>query len=254
MDRNRHIKPRKSLMGFDFDGTLVSIVSHPDKVKLNPAIPKLLKQLKKKYRSEVLILSGRSLKVLKSFFPGCPFYFAGNHGFECQGPGLKYVHPKAKKEAERLQKIKKWIAPFLKKYKGTWVEDKKYTFSVHFRALPAKEHASFCRALRARLRAFPGGLKKMKLRPGKCVLEIRPQIKWDKGELYLWLQKKLKMKPGRDFFSYVGDDVTDEDVFKVMPRLKGVSVYVGSPHHPTRARFRINSQKELLGFLKLLAN
>jgi len=241
-------------MGFDFDGTLAPITSHPDKVKLPKSIPPLLKNIKAKYGSHILILSGRSLKTVKSYFPKSNFIFAGNHGLECAGPDWTFIHPEAKRQAQQLKKIKIWIAPFLKKFKGAWVEDKTYTFSVHYRALPLNQHASFCRMLRARLREFPGSLKKMKLRPGKCVIEIRPQINWDKGKLFMWLQKKLKLKAGRDFFFYVGDDVTDEDVFKVMERLNGISIYVGSAHHPTRAQYRVPSEKAMLQFLRFLAS
>lgn len=252
MDRTRHQRTYQSLIGFDFDGTLVPIVSHPDKVKLPRAIPGLLKKLKARIPAHILILSGRSLKTLQSFFPRSHFILAGNHGLECQGAGVNFIHPEARKQALQLKKIKKWIAPLLKGHRGAWVEDKIYTFSVHYRALPTKKHAAFCRALRVRLRAFPGGLKKMRLRPGKCVLEIRPQINWDKGKLFLWLQQKLKLKPGRDFFFYVGDDVTDEDVFKVMRRLKGVSVYVGPSSHPTHATYRLPNEKALEQFLRTL--
>lgn len=252
MDRNHHIQSNQALIGFDFDGTLTPIVSHPDKVKVPKSIPTLLKKLQKKYNAHILILSGRSLSYLKKTFPRSKFYLAGNHGFECEGPDIQYIHPQAKANAKQLQKIKKWVAPFLKKYPGTWLEDKKYTFSIHYRALATKKHAIFCRHLRAHLRAFPGGLKKMKLRPGKCVLEIRPQIAWDKGKMYLWIQKKLKLKPKKDFFFYAGDDVTDEDVFKAIKKLNRYTVYIGSEHHPTQAQYRVKNNKDLIKLLRLL--
>jgi len=241
-----------TLMGFDFDGTLTPIVSHPDKVKVPKEILKLLKNLEKRYGAHILILSGRSLSYLKKIFPETSFYLAGNHGFECEGPGIKYVHPQARQQAQQLKKIKKWVTPYLKPYSGCWLEDKKYTFSIHYRALPIKEHALFCRKLQGHLRAYPEGLKKMNLRPGKCVLEIRPQINWDKGKMYLWVQKKLKLKPKKDFFFYAGDDVTDEDVFKVMKPLNSFTVYVGSAHHKTKAQYRTKDTKSLMKLLKLL--
>ncbi len=242
----------KALFGFDFDGTLTPIVSHPDKAKVPSTTIKQLQTIQKKYEANILILSGRPLSYLKSKFPRTGFYLAGNHGFECQGPKTNYVHPQAKAAITQLKKIKKWVSPFLKEFKGCWLEDKKYTFSIHYRALPKKEHERFCRKLKAHLKSFPTGVKKIKLRPGKCVLEIRPQIDWDKGKMYLWLQKKLKLKPKQDFFFYAGDDVTDEDVFKVLKKLKGISLYVGTNIKQTKANYFVKDQKDFKKCLKMI--
>ena len=251
MDRHHTHPTHQSLIGFDFDGTLTPIVSHPEKVRVPKIVFSLLRKLQKKQGAHIFILSGRPLSYLKKLFPENGFYLAGNHGFECEGPSLHYVHPQARQEAKHLQQIKKWLAPFLKKYSGVWLEDKKYTFSVHYRALPLSQHPLFCRALRAHLRSFPKGLKKIKLRPGKCVLEIRPQLNWDKGTFYLWLAKKLKLHPKKDFFFYAGDDVTDEDVFKAIEKLSGFTVYVGPAHHKTAATYRTEDTQSLIRLLML---
>lgn len=51
---------------------------------------------------------------------------------------------------------------------------------------------------------------------GKKVLEIRPSIKWNKGDALKYLLSTLGFHKSSDVFPiYIGDDRTDEDAFKV---------------------------------------
>jgi trehalose 6-phosphate phosphatase len=103
---------------------------------------------------------------------------------------------------------------------GVLVEDKKYSLVLHFRGAPKEEerlgrHMMACRA------AFPGEPTELLL--GKAIFEIlRPGI--SKGESI----RKLMAHPpfsGR-MPVFIGDDVTDESVFRVLPEIggKGFSV------------------------------
>lgn len=52
---------------------------------------------------------------------------------------------------------------------------------------------------------------------GKKVLEIRPSIKWNKGDALKYLLETLGYHKSSDVFPiYIGDDRTDEDAFKVL--------------------------------------
>jgi len=52
---------------------------------------------------------------------------------------------------------------------------------------------------------------------GKMVLELKPNVAWDKGSSVLWLLEALGLKDRGDVFAlYIGDDTTDEDAFRVM--------------------------------------
>lgn len=51
---------------------------------------------------------------------------------------------------------------------------------------------------------------------GKKVIEIRPSIKWNKGDALVYLLETLGFTNSSDVLPiYIGDDKTDEDAFKV---------------------------------------
>jgi trehalose 6-phosphate phosphatase len=104
---------------------------------------------------------------------------------------------------------------------GVVVEDKGYSLALHYRKAPQlaerlRRHVAGCRA------AFPGEPTELLL--GKAVFEVkRPGI--DKGEA---IRKLMAYAPfaGR-IPVFIGDDITDESVFRVLPEIggKGFSVH-----------------------------
>jgi trehalose 6-phosphate phosphatase len=57
----------------------------------------------------------------------------------------------------------------------------------------------------------------LKVGRGKMVLELKPNVEWDKGSSVLWLLEALGLKDRMDVFAlYIGDDTTDEDAFRVL--------------------------------------
>lgn len=58
---------------------------------------------------------------------------------------------------------------------------------------------------------------------GKKVLEIRPSIKWNKGDALVYLLETLGFPNSNDVVPfYIGDDKTDEDAFKVQIKINGI--------------------------------
>ena len=67
-----------------------------------------------------------------------------------------------------------------------------------------------------KVRSVLNDYPKLKLTQGRKVLEIRPNIKWDKGKALEFLLRSLGYAKSQDVFPiYIGDDRTDEDAFKV---------------------------------------
>jgi len=93
---------------------------------------------------------------------------------------------------------------------------------------------------------------KIKINSGKKVYEIRPPVKWDKGKAVLWLIAKQRFVLGKDkiFPIYIGDDVTDEDAFRVLKK-KGLTIFVGEPGNNT-ASYYLKDTNEVVRFLHLI--
>ena len=81
---------------------------------------------------------------------------------------------------------------------------------------------------------------------GKKVFEIRPAVKWNKGDAVNWLIKNLAFT-GMPI--YLGDDTTDQDVFIALKQ-RGLSVWVGDPSLCGCADFYLHDTKEVFLFLR----
>lgn len=211
------------ILFLDFDGTLAPIAPRPHLAKLTKARRELLEKLSKLPELTLAIVSGRKLDDLKQKVGLRGVYYAGNHGFEISGPKTKLVHPKVKEIKPLLKKIKIELKKQLKGIAGLIIEDKGPTLSIHYRCVKKAQVAKVKRVFNKVIEEFPK--TKIKVTSGKKVFEIRPKVKWDKGEAVRWFLKKFQ--PAKESCPiYIGDDTTDEDAFKVLSN-KGVTIRVG---------------------------
>jgi trehalose 6-phosphate phosphatase len=94
-------------------------------------------------------------------------------------------------------------------------------------------------------------LEGLKTSPGKKIIELKPNLSWDKGQALLWLLDRLGLKEARVLPLYLGDDLTDEDALRVLAG-RGIGILVGDHGHPTSARFRLQDVEEVKQFLREL--
>jgi trehalose-phosphatase len=65
--------------------------------------------------------------------------------------------------------------------------------------------------------------KRLNVIKGKKVIELTPNVSWNKGSAVLWILKQLK---DNCLPIYIGDDQTDETAFKAL-RKKGITIRIG---------------------------
>ena len=233
----------------DYDGTLTPIVDRPELAVMSKDTFKRLKRLAGK-KILLGIISGRTMSDIKERVNINGVIFAGNHGLEIEGPGLRFVHPLAEELSSVLRLTSHVLRKVMKNIGGVIVEDKGMTLSVHYRlvdkeALP-EVHRKFEDVVK-----LPRMMGKIKTTSGKKVHEVRPAISWDKGKaVSLIFEKYVPQYRRKDMvLIYLGDDRTDEDAFKVVNHMSGISVLVGKPEQQTEARYYLNSTDEVLTFL-----
>jgi trehalose-phosphatase len=236
----------KYLIFLDYDGTLSPIVKKPHQAFLLKGRREFLKKLSRHPDIELLIISGRMLSDLKKRVGIAGIYYAGNHGFEINGPKTNFVHPRAQIARPVLSRIKRKLIPALKGIKGVIIENKILTLSLHYRLVKASDLKKVKQVFRTLTAPF---LHKNKIRitHGKKVFEIRPNMKWDKGEAVLWFLKKFSKKAKKIIPIYIGDDTTDEDAFKALSN-KGITIRVGKKPD-TLAQYFIKDVHQVYKFL-----
>lgn len=208
---------RHLLLLFDFDGTLVPFKADPDAVYLSSDVSDRLCRLAKRPDATVGIISGRRLADLQERLKvEGDIYLAGFHGLEIQEPGGEsFVHPGAAAAVPTMQKIAETIRPQLGELPGVFIEDKYFSIALHYReAQPAVRVVALSRFMDAARADVDSG--KLRLLPGACVVELLPGAAWHKGSALQWIRERIERIHGPTFTVYVGDDVTDEDAFRVV--------------------------------------
>ncbi len=198
---------------FDFDGTLAPLVADPDAVLLPAAVRSQLQALQQ--RVPVGIVTGRALADLRPRLAFVPDYLIGNHGLEGVPAGAADAGDTgntgaAASPAELLAQVARWKAqlePVVAQLDpGIVIEDKHYSLSLHY--LRARNREQAAQALRARIAALS---PTPRIIAGKLLFNVLPAEAGDKGSAV----QALLAATGLSQALYVGDDQTDEDVFRL---------------------------------------
>jgi len=202
----------------DIDGTLLDLAPTPREVWVPPGLADTLSRLMHGAGALALV-SGRSLNDIDLIFAPAIFPAVGGHGAEMRlGADSEAVAT----HAPPLDKdLKRRLAAIAKLAPGILVEDKGYSLALHYRLAPQAEQAIYqaVAQLRADLPNAP-----IEVLPGKRVCEIKHSgFTKATGVRELMLHDPFKGR--RPLF--IGDDVTDETVFAIMPDYNGLSFSVG---------------------------
>ena len=199
------------------------------------------------------IISGRSLANIRAVVGVEGIYYAGNHGLEIEGTGLRYVSPVAEAAQAKIKGLVGQLSSRLDGIEGVIIEDKGLSLSVHYRLVEEGEvnqAAEIFRQITAPL------LSKGRIRvtSGKKVWEVRPPIDWHKGKAVETIGKEIRvfLRLEQPLTIYLGDDTTDEDAFRVVHRPQGWSVFVGGENPSSSADYFLSSASEVTTFLSRL--
>lgn len=237
------------LLLLDFDGTISSIVNDPKDAFLTKDFKRILKELTLK-PLHLGIVTGRSLQDIKKRIKLKNIIYAGDHGFEIKSKGFSFKYPLALDYKKTIQEIRQKIKSHILPIHGVILQQKKYSTSIHYRMVSSPDLSSLKHKVKSILTPYIK-TRRVKLFPGKKVYEIKPPVEWDKGKAVEKIVTELKLKNHLSDISpiYIGDDVTDEDAFKSVNGMGGISIRVGKTKQ-SRAKFFLADIQEVLIFLK----
>lgn len=223
------------LLAFDFDGTLAPIVSDRESARMRTRTAGLLDAVVARY--PVAVISGRAKSDVRRRLGRARLqHVIGNHGLEPGGDTRTF--------ARVMRRCLPLLEAALDGAAGVEVEDKRYSLAVHYR------HARNKSAARARIAAAVAGLPDpMRVIAGKLVVNIVPVDAPNKGDALLALREKERA----DVALYVGDDVTDEDVFVLDEPGVVVSSRVGRSTR-SAAPYYLRDQREMDPLLAALVH
>jgi trehalose 6-phosphate phosphatase len=231
------------LLLLDYDGTLCPIVSRPDLAVCPPQVKSLLEKLRDSPKARVAIISGRALEDLKDKVRVQGIIYVGNHGLEVENPVGTHRKKLSPGRQNELRKIRDSLETNLQLVPGILFEDKGPILTVHYRNAPREFALRVREAVEKALQPFPD---RWQASPGKKIVEIRPQVDFDKGKTVKEILHRFPS--GRSLPVYLGDDRSDEDAFRALGP-QGISIWVGSGAAPSSAQYFLRDPEEVRGFL-----
>jgi trehalose 6-phosphate phosphatase len=214
------------LLAFDFDGTLAPIVANRHQAAMRARTARLFTSVCERYPSAVI--SGRAKADVARRLSGAKVrYLIGNHGLE-PGTRLGMFERQVVQAHPRLEAALEGVP-------GIDIENKRYSLAVHYRR--SREKAKAREAIR---RAVAALTTPMRTIPGKLVINVVPEAAPSKGDALVALRDRTEA----DIAMYIGDDVTDEDVFRLDQPGRLFTVRIGRSK-TSAARYYLREQQEI---------
>jgi trehalose-phosphatase len=238
---------RNPVFFFDYDGTLSPIVKDPEKAHLRTSVRSYLKQLSANY--PVAIVSGRDLRDVREFVQLDHLIYAGSHGFRIAGPGgISWTHSEAEKIFPMLDQVEKDLRKKFTDHREIQIERKYSALAIHYRNAPKHSYKQINLVVEELIREMPD-LKKGR---GKKIIEIKPAFDWNKGKAVEWILQKMGFTDRAEYLPvYVGDDLTDEDVFRVLAD-HGTTILVGDHGGISAADMQLRDSGQVEDLLRVL--
>jgi trehalose-phosphatase len=229
----------------DFDGTLVPFRKRAEDAHLSPRLRGLLSGIVE--RGHVMgFVSGRRLGDLERRVNIRGAWYVGVHGFFVRAPDHRTwarLRPGAR---AALARITRRLRRVLDGATGVAIEAKRASVAVHYARQDGPSHDLATGAVRTAMHRQRG----MRIQHGRRVIEILPDGTVDKATAIRAILRREwpRADAGAKLAIFLGDDVTDERVFKNWP---GLSIVVG-PRRPSAARYALGSPADVRTFFERL--
>jgi len=238
---NAYKKAKNRLLILDYDGTLSPFKNKPgDAIPTTPLLD-LLGKLMNDPKNKIVISSGRDHNTLENWFGTLNIDMAAEHGafYKENGQWVRTGEPVLWDPG-----ILRILETFVNKTPNSVLEIKETALVWHYRRVDAWL-ASLREQQLINLLIEPCSRMNLQIMRGNKIVEIKPPV-FSKGSE----ARRLIKQDRYDFILAIGDDVTDEDTFRALPK-RSYTIKIGNVSD--NARYYMITQSETLPFLSLLA-
>ncbi|WP_205504458.1 bifunctional alpha,alpha-trehalose-phosphate synthase (UDP-forming)/trehalose-phosphatase [Rufibacter psychrotolerans] len=235
-------KAQQRLLFLDYDGTLTSFTKDPQKALPDAELLATLQCLTQEPKNRVVIVSGRDRNTLQRWLGHLPVDFIAEHGvwFKERNGNWEMFQNLSDSWKEEIRPV---LELHVSRTPGSFVEEKDYSLVWHYRKvdpvladLRARELSNYLLFIAANIN--------LQVMEGDKIVEVK-NSEINKG---IGSTRWMDQHP-HDFVLCIGDDRTDEDMFRVMPE-DAFTIKVGSER--SLARFNLDNSKQVRELLKSL--
>jgi trehalose 6-phosphate synthase/phosphatase len=230
----------KRILFLDYDGTLVPFVTDPQIAKPGAAVLEIISKLSNLPNTDLALVSGRDKNTLQNWFGTLNIALVAEHGVwnkDKQGD-WQLIKP-----LDNTWKPK--ILPILQVYAdrlpGAFIEEKEYSLVWHYRRSEPELASVRARELTDDLVAFTANTD-VQILQGNKVVEIRCGGV-TKGMATLRFLANCQY----DFILAIGDDWTDEEMFRALPD-SAYSIRIGM--QTSHAKYNLQSHTQVIELLE----
>jgi trehalose 6-phosphate synthase/phosphatase len=224
----------------DYDGTLVSFADDPRDARPSRDLVELLRSLGQVDGTDVILVSGRDKNTMQDWFGDLGLVLVAEHGawIKPRHEGWRLTKPLNNEWKQALLPI---LQTYADRLPGAFLEEKEYSVVWHYRPADPELACARVKELVGDLVTFTANID-VQVQQGNKVVEVRCGG-INKGAAAL----SLLPKTNAHFVLAIGDDWTDEDLFRALPD-SACSIRVG--HRHSWAKYNLRSHEEVLELLR----
>jgi trehalose 6-phosphate synthase/phosphatase len=233
----------RRILFLDYDGTLVSLTKYPEQAVLDKQTLKIISDLAEDEKNEIVIISGRGKSFLEKQFKGVRVTLVAEHGYLIKKPGRKW-NASFEPDSQWKEVVRPILEEYVNRCYGTFIEEKTGSMAWHYRNADSDFALLRLNELKDDLASIIHYKTDFEILEGNKILEIKSG-KYDKGQA----AGSLLLNKNFDFILAAGDDVTDEDVFRILPET-AFTIRIGM--NPSFAGYNVREYPVFLKLLKTL--
>lgn len=236
----------KRLLLLDYDGTLVSFANHPTLAVPTPELLQVLDQLARQPQNEIFIISGRDSQTLERWLGHLPIGLIAEHGAKIRHKEGFWEPAAPNMNADWKQRVEKLMNHYVAKCPHSFIEHKEFSLAWHYRAATLQDGTVRAKEAYEDLRNLTAQ-QPLQVLQGNKVIEVRYRG-INKGAAV----KQILNGSLYDFVLCVGDDKTDEDMFRKLARTpEAFTIKVGG--EASFAKYNLHNTAAVLSLLQNLS-
>jgi trehalose 6-phosphate synthase/phosphatase len=232
---------KKRLLLLDYDGTLKSFVSNPADAIPGNDLLQLIKELNGD-KNTVCLISGRSSDWLEKYFGDCNIHMVAEHGARFKYPNQIWTN-EVMMQNDWKKPIQQIMQVYVRRCAHSFIEEKEFSIVWHYRNASLEQGKLRSAELLSELNEY-AYKRHLQVSMGNKIVEVKANGV-DKGIAI----KKILNNNDFDFILAIGDDYTDEDMFKVLLEVKNsYTIKVGN--EASFARYNLFTPQMVISLLE----
>lgn len=226
----------------DYDGTLIPFTKFPQDAKINDTAINIINLLTQDNRNDVVIISGRDKNFLEQQFCYQNVTLIAEHGYLIKYPSGDWKKTSLVK-LEWKSEIEEIFGRYINKCPGSIIEKKEGSIAWHYRNSDAECASEHVPDLKNELSVYSKSKKdEITILNGNKVIEVKSS-NFNKGSIALSFLTRNRY----DFILGIGDDRTDEDLFRALPA-EAITIKIALV--PTTAKYFLEDQSMVYNLLR----